>query len=48
MLELKEIWESVLSQMAEEISAVSFETWIKPVKPVSINGNEIVYPLKAV
>lgn len=47
MLELKEIWESVLSQMAEEISAVSFETWIKPVKPVSINGNEIVLSVKS-
>ncbi len=47
MLELKEIWESVLSQMAEEISAVSYETWIKPIKPVSVSGNEIVLSVKS-
>ena len=28
--------------MAEEISAVSFETWIKSAEPVEIRGNEIV------
>lgn len=27
--------------MSEEISAVSFDTWIKPIRPVAINGNEI-------
>ena len=41
MSEITEIWESVLKQMSEEISAVSFDTWIKPVKAVAINGNEI-------
>ncbi len=41
MKELKGIWDSVLTQMSEEISAVSFDTWIKPIKPISVNGNEI-------
>lgn len=40
--DLNEIWDSVLRQMAEEISAVSFETWIKSAEPVEIRGNEIV------
>lgn len=40
--ELNEIWDSVLRQMAEEISAVSFETWIKSAEPVEIRGNELV------
>jgi len=39
--DLKEIWNSVLAQMAEEVSAVSFDTWIKPIKPVALNGNVI-------
>ncbi len=47
MSDLMEIWESVLSQMAEEISAVSYETWIKPIKPVSVSGNEIVLSVKS-
>lgn len=42
MNDINEIWDSVLAQMAEEISAVSFETWIKTVKPIEIKGNEIV------
>lgn len=41
MNDLKEIWSSVLAQMAEEVSAVSFDTWIKPIKPVALNGNVI-------
>ena len=46
MNEINEIWDSVLAQMAEEISAVSFETWIKTVEPVEIKGNEIVLSVK--
>ncbi len=42
MTELKEIWDSVLAQMAEEISAVSFDTWIKPVKAVSLDASTLV------
>lgn len=41
MKEISEVWTSVLTQMSEEISAVSFDTWIKPIRPVAINGNEI-------
>ena len=46
MNDINEIWDSVLAQMAEEISAVSFETWIKTVEPVEIKGNEIVLSVK--
>ncbi|MDY5230160.1 MAG: chromosomal replication initiator protein DnaA [Eubacteriales bacterium] len=42
MNDLNEIWDSVLRQMAEEISAVSFETWIKSAEPIEIRGNELV------
>lgn len=47
MKELNEIWDSVLKQMSEEISSVSFETWIKPVTPVAINDNEIILSVKS-
>lgn len=47
MKELNEIWDSVLKQMSEEISSVSFETWIKPVMPVAINDNEIILSVKS-
>ncbi len=42
MKELNEIWKNVQTQMSEEISAVSFDTWIKPVRATAINGDEIV------
>lgn len=41
MNELNEIWDSVLSQMAEEVSAVSFDTWIKPIKAVGLGSDTI-------
>ncbi len=41
MDELKNIWDNVLLQMSEEITAVSYDTWIKPIKPVSISENTI-------
>ncbi len=47
MRELNEVWDSVLKQMSEEISSVSFETWIKPVMPVSLDGNDIVLSVKS-
>lgn len=40
--EIEKIWGSVLTQMSEEISVVSFDTWIKPIKPVELSANEIV------
>lgn len=46
MNELNEIWANVLKQMSEEISAVSFDTWIKPIKPISLNGNELTLSAK--
>lgn len=39
--ELEKLWESVLTQMSEEISAVSFDTWIKPIKAVALGANKI-------
>ncbi len=42
MSELEKIWGSVLTQMSEEISVVSFDTWIKPIKAVELGANEIV------
>lgn len=42
MEELNKIWDSVLSQMSEEISQVSFNTWIKPIRPVKLTADEII------
>lgn len=41
MNSLNEIWENVTSQLAEEISAVSFDSWIKPIEPVAIEGDKL-------
>lgn len=37
--QLNDIWVSVLEQLADEVSAVSYDTWIKPIVPVKIDGN---------
>lgn len=41
-MELEQIWGNVVAMLAEEISEVSFNSWIKPVKAVSITDSEIV------
>ncbi len=41
MEELKKIWEKVLEDLAEEISAVSFDSWIKPIRAESIDDTRI-------
>ncbi len=42
MEELKQIWQKVLEDLAEEVSAVSFDSWIKPIEAVEINDTRIV------
>ncbi|MBO4941567.1 MAG: chromosomal replication initiator protein DnaA [Clostridia bacterium] len=42
MEELKQIWQKVLEYLAEEVSAVSFDSWIKPIEAVEINDTRIV------
>ncbi|MBE7022878.1 MAG: chromosomal replication initiator protein DnaA [Clostridia bacterium] len=42
MEELKRIWERVQGDLADEISAVSFDTWIKPIEAVSIDDTKII------
>ncbi|MBR2916222.1 MAG: chromosomal replication initiator protein DnaA [Clostridia bacterium] len=41
-MELTEIWEKAVAMLADEISAVSFNSWIKPVKAVSMTDTKIV------
>ena len=41
-MELEQIWGNVVAMLADEISEVSFNSWIKPVKAVSITDSEIV------
>lgn len=41
MKEINELWQNVLLQMSEEISAASFDTWIKTIKPISLDGSGI-------
>ena len=41
-MELKQIWEEALKIIKEETSPVSFETWIQPVIPCGIDGNQII------
>ena len=42
MEQSKQIWEEALKILEEEISAVSFETWIMPIIPRGINGNQFI------
>ena len=41
-MELKQIWEESLKIIEEEISTVSFETWIQPIIPCGIDGNQLI------
>ncbi len=41
MEELKRIWERVQGDLAEEISAVSFDSWIKPIEAISMDDTKI-------
>lgn len=41
MDELTKIWNQVLQDLAQEISGVSFDTWIKPIKPLALNETSI-------
>ncbi len=41
MNSLTEIWNEVASQLADEVSAVSFDSWIKPIEPVSIDDTKL-------
>ncbi len=41
-MELKQLWEEALKIIEEEISAVSFETWIQPIIPCGIDGNRLI------
>lgn len=42
-MELKQIWEEALKIIEQEApSAVSFETWILPVVPCGIDGNQFI------
>lgn len=41
MEELKRIWKKVSEELAKEISAVSYDSWIKPILPESIDEDKI-------
>ena len=41
-MELKHIWEEALKIIEEETSPVSFETWIQPIIPCRIEGNQLI------
>ncbi|MEE1013485.1 MAG: chromosomal replication initiator protein DnaA [Clostridia bacterium] len=41
MDELTKIWNQVSQDLAQEISGVSFDTWIKPIKPLALTETSI-------
>ena len=41
MEQLNKIWNQALSELAQEISGVSFDTWIKPIKPLGLTETSI-------
>ena len=38
---LSGVWDKVKSMLEEEVSQVSFDSWIKPIEPASMDGNKI-------
>lgn len=41
-MELEQIWGNVVALLSDEISAVSFNSWVAPIKAVSITDSKIV------
>ena len=39
--QLKEIWEKTLNIIKGELTEVSFNTWIKSIKPISIDNDTL-------
>ena len=38
---MNELWQKVLLSIKEKVNPQSFETWIRPIKPISIGDNEL-------
>jgi len=38
---MNKIWQTVLQSLKEKVNPQSFETWIKPIKPLSLENNEL-------
>ena len=41
MDQLTQLWNQVLDDLAQEISGVSFDTWIKPIQPLALTETSI-------
>nr|QGT51185.1 chromosomal replication initiator protein DnaA [uncultured Firmicutes bacterium] len=41
MEDMQSIWNQVLSQLADEVSRVSYDSWIKPIRPVAMTESSI-------
>ena len=41
MEQISRIWEETLKLIEEEVSTVSFETWIQPIIPCGIEGDRL-------
>ena len=39
---LEDIWEDVLNIIKEDLSEVSFNTWLKTIEPISISSDKII------
>ena len=42
MLNLVEIWRKCVSAISNDIDAKTLNTWIQPIKPISLNDNIFV------
>ena len=40
--DLNVLWEKILDLIKEEMSSIGFNTWIKPLSPVSISGDSLI------
>ncbi|MGL4791714.1 MAG: DnaA N-terminal domain-containing protein, partial [Anaerotignaceae bacterium] len=39
---LEEIWAKALEVLETELELISYNTWIKPTKPLKIDGRDII------
>ncbi|MEG1581647.1 MAG: chromosomal replication initiator protein DnaA [Clostridia bacterium] len=46
-LDIEKMWNSVLDKVAGEITAISFDVWVKSLEPVRVEGNSLVLLTKS-
>ena len=46
-IQLSDLWQRTLELLKNELTEISFNTWIKTIEPISINSNSINFGVPA-